>query len=158
MKLPESITQPNRNMRYDGTLLAFDFGTSHVGVAVGQTITCTATPLTTIRGRGTGPDWEAIGELISTWRPCALVVGEPVNMDGSVQPMTKKALRFSRQLQGRFRLPVLLTDERLSSREARSRMPPGSDLYNDHAIAAQVILETWFGTAFVRGNGGENRL
>jgi putative Holliday junction resolvase len=100
------------------TLLGFDYGTKHIGVAVGQELTGTSTPLTTLPSRNTNPDWETITRLIRDWRPAALVVGIPLNMDGTEQPMTQAARRFARQLEGRYRLPVHLADERLSSVEA----------------------------------------
>ena len=135
---------PPAAVQIQGTLMAFDYGPSHVGIAIGQTVTHTASPLASVQARHARPDWPSIARLIDTWQPVALVVGEPLNMDGTEQPMTRRARRFSRQLQGRFGLPVFLADERLSSREARSRLDPGADPRDDHAVAAQVILETWF--------------
>ncbi|MDX1512667.1 MAG: Holliday junction resolvase RuvX [Gammaproteobacteria bacterium] len=126
------------------TLLAFDFGLKRIGVAVGQTLTGTANPLDTVRMNNQRPDWPAIARLIETWSPDALVVGLPLNMDGSEQEMTDHARRFGRQLEGRFHLPVHLADERLSTREARSRLS-GADRAADapDPVAAQVILEGW---------------
>jgi putative Holliday junction resolvase len=126
------------------TLLAFDYGEKHIGVAVGQTLTSTANPLETIRVMGARPDWSAITRIVGAWQPDALVVGLPLNMDGSEQKVTRRARRFGEQLLGRFKLPVHLVDERLSTREARDRLAgegrAGSD---DHPIAAQIILESW---------------
>jgi len=132
------------------TLLAFDYGTRKIGVAVGQTLTATASPLEIITVRRSAPDWAAIARLIETWRPDALVVGDPLNMDGSEQTLTRAARRFGRQLAGRFHLPVHSADERLSTVEARSRMVErGLPVQDDDPVAAQIILETWFG---MRGN------
>lgn len=126
------------------TLLAFDYGEKHIGVAVGQTLTGTANPLETIRVNGARPDWSALARIVGTWQPDALVVGLPLNMDGTEQKVTRRARRFSEQLLGRFKLPVHLVDERLTTREARNRLAcegrAGSD---DHPIAAQIILESW---------------
>lgn len=116
-------------------------------------MTATASPLQTVSRRDNRPDWDAIAKLIATWQPDALVVGEPLNMDGTEQPMTKAARRFANQLNGRFHLPVHLADERLSTRAARdqiwetdapnrSRRPRKGG--EDHPVAAKVILETWF--------------
>ena len=126
------------------TLLAFDYGEKNIGVAVGQTLTGTANPLETIRVAGSSPDWDAISRMVKTWKPDALVVGLPLNMDGTEQKVTRRARRFSDQLFGRYRLPVHLVDERLTTREARDRLAAegraGSD---DHPVAAQIILESW---------------
>lgn len=126
------------------TLLAFDYGDKHIGVAVGQTLTSTANPLETIRVTSANPDWNAISRIVKTWRPDALVVGLPLNMDGTEQKVTQRARRFGDQLLGRYRLPVHLVDERLTTREARDRLASegraGSD---DHPVAAQIILESW---------------
>jgi len=126
------------------TVLGFDYGEKRIGVAVGQTLTGTATAVQTISQHQHQPDWTAIGRLIDTWQPQQLVVGLPLNMDGSEQSLTRRARRFGRQLAGRYRLPVDYADERLSTREAarayEHRAPPreGRD-----AVAAKVILEGW---------------
>lgn len=126
------------------TLLAFDYGEKHIGVAVGQTLTSTANPLETIRVTSASPDWNAISRIVKAWQPDALVVGLPLNMDGTEQKVTRRARRFGNQLLGRYQLPVHLVDERLSTREARERLActgrAGSD---DHPVAAQIILESW---------------
>ncbi len=127
------------------TLLAFDFGLKRIGVAVGQTQTRSANPLETVAVRQARPDWSAIARLIETWAPDSLVVGLPLNMDGSDQEMTHRARRFGRQLEGRFALPVHLVDERLSTREARTRLElAGRGGEDADATAAQIILEDWF--------------
>jgi putative Holliday junction resolvase len=127
------------------TLLAFDFGLKRIGVAVGQTQTRSASRLTTVSVKREHPDWTAIAKLIEIWTPDALVVGLPLNMDGSEQEMTLRAKRFGRQLEGRFGLPVHLVDERLTTREAKSRLKLEGRV-DDGAdpVAAQVILEGWF--------------
>ncbi|MDQ3564665.1 MAG: Holliday junction resolvase RuvX [Pseudomonadota bacterium] len=125
------------------SVLGFDFGTKRIGVAVGQTITRTANPVATVRASDGRPDWSAINALIDAWTPGSIVVGMPVNMDGSEHTLAPAALRFAGQLAGRFGLPVYTVDERLSSYEARSREPERKRGPVD-AIAAQVILETWF--------------
>lgn len=126
------------------TLLAFDYGEKHIGVAVGQTLTGTANPLESIRVRRAHPDWGAISRIVATWQPDALVVGLPLNMDGSEQTVTGRARRFGNQLLGRYRLPVHLVDERLTTREARDRLASeGRTGDEDHPVAAQIILESW---------------
>lgn len=135
------------------TLLAFDYGEKRIGVAVGQTLTATATPLAIIPCRRRRPDWQEIARLIARWQPAALIVGIPLNMDGTEQPMTRAAQHFARQLEQRYGLPVHGVDERLSSVEARARRRAPDNL---DAIAAQVILETWLAEQTAPA-GGANR-
>jgi putative Holliday junction resolvase len=97
------------------TLLCFDYGTKRIGVAVGQSITGTASPLDIIHVHNNKPDWKAIAHLIDNWKPDALVVGVPLQMDSKRQDMTIAADKFARQLEGRFHLQVYGIDERLSS-------------------------------------------
>ena len=126
------------------TLLGFDYGPAKIGVAVGQTLTGTATPLTTLRAVKQRPDWAAIGRLIESWRPDRLVVGLPLNMDDSEAPVAAGARRFARQLEGRYRLPVALVDERLTSRGAREALGGRPRRIEElDALAAKLILETW---------------
>jgi putative Holliday junction resolvase len=123
------------------TLLGFDFGRQRIGVATGQTITGTATALTTLPSRDGRPDWDSIGDLIRNWRPDALVVGLPLHADGSDSDVTTAARRFIRQLEGRYRLPVYAMDERLSSHTAaglHDTQRSGVD-----AAAARIILQDW---------------
>jgi putative Holliday junction resolvase len=126
-------------------LLAFDYGTRRIGVAVGDTVTASARPLATVRVRGGRPDWVAVGRLVADWRPSRLVVGLPLDLDGGEQPASVGARRFSRQLGQRFGLPVDLADERLSSRAAVTRIADRGrrDTAVD-PVAAQIILEGWF--------------
>lgn len=127
-------------MTESSTLICFDYGRKRIGVAVGQTVTGTATPLETVSVEKGVPDWERIAEILRKWRPHALLVGDPVNLDGSSQPMSLASDRFVRQLSARFDYPVYRIDERLSSYEARARL---KDTRNLDPVAAQVILETW---------------
>jgi putative Holliday junction resolvase len=137
MPEPGSVEAPR-------TLLGFDYGERSIGVAVGQTLTGTATALGTVAVRRRQPDWATISRIVEEWRPDGLVVGEPLNMDGTTQTMTRRAQRFGRQLAERYRLPVFAADERLSTREARWRMAAEGDTARaDHPLAAQIILETW---------------
>jgi len=121
-------------------LLCFDYGTKKIGVAVGQTLTNTATPLGVISVRQGKPDWDRLTAFIRAWRPQALIVGDPLTMDGSRQTLTDHADKFARQLTGRFKLPVHRADERLTTIEALVREQKKTEI--DH-IAAQIILEGW---------------
>ncbi len=126
------------------TLLGFDYGHKRIGVAVGQVLTRSATPLTTIASRDHKPDWAAISRLIDTWKPDALVVGIPYHMDGSEQRTTQAARRFCRQLEGRYKLAVYPADERLSSYVVESQLSSATASTADiDALAAQVILQDW---------------
>lgn len=131
------------------TLLGFDYGKRNIGVAVGQEITASASPLVTLKARDGKPDWMEITQLIETWRPDALVVGIPLHMDGTEQDMTVAARRFANQLQGRYHLPVINVDERLTSIEAghimrdkdqMTRMGKRNEDATTDQIAAQLIL------------------
>lgn len=129
-------------------LLGFDFGPRKIGLAVGQLITRSATPLTTLRSRNQQPDWAGITALITDWQPTGLVVGLPFNMDDTEVAWAPQVHRFSRQLQGRYRLPVYLVDERLTSLEARQQLSARSGRHAPSreavdALAAALILETW---------------
>lgn len=126
------------------TLLCFDYGRKRIGVAVGQGLTRTATPLLTIHARDGKPDWSRIDFLIEEWHPDALVVGIPYHMDGSAQAMSAAAERFCRQLEGRCRLPVYRAEERLSSYAVETAGPQGRAPDNQvDALAAQLILQDW---------------
>jgi len=135
------------------TFLGFDFGKRRIGVAVGQEITATTSPLETVRANDGKPDWDAITRLIRDWRADALVVGLPLSMDGSEQEMSVAARRFANQLEGRYHLPVFLTDERLSSVGAEQilnepvsgkRRNPRQQAAVLDQVAAQLILTTFF--------------
>jgi len=127
-----------------GTLLGFDYGTAKIGIAVGQTETGTANPLMTLRAIQQKPDWTAIGRLIDDWLPEALVVGLPYDMDDTETEIAPLARRFARQLEGRYRLPVHMADERLTSQVDRQLLGRKIKKYEElDAIAAKLILETW---------------
>ena len=133
----------------DATVLAFDFGTQRIGVAVGNTLTRTAQPLTTIDDERNDERFAAIAALIAEWQPGMLVVGLPTHADGSEHDMTQRAQRFARQLEGRFRMPVALVDERWTTQDAQVVLDAaGKSGRNGRAqrdqVAAQLILQSWF--------------
>lgn len=131
--------------RSAGRVIAFDWGLKRIGVAVGNTLLATCEPLCVLKARDGVPSWDAIAELFKEWQPELLIVGDPLNMDDSVAEITRRARRFSRQLEGRFNLPVSLVDERLTSREARIQLEDQGLPYHGavDAHAAQLILQTW---------------
>lgn len=137
-----------RDPSLEGIVLGFDFGTKKIGVAVGQTVTKTGNPLGLLRANQGEPRWESIQKLIDEWQPVALVVGIPLNMDGTRQPVTNLAERFAKQLEARFNLPVFGVDERLTTVEARDRVfqeqgYKGLQKTAMDAVAAKIILEAW---------------
>ena len=117
------------------SFLAFDFGMRRVGVATGNSLTRTATPLTTVAAEGEAR-MAKIGALIAEWRPTALVVGVPRHPDGAAHANTERARRFGRQLHARFGLPVLEVDERYTTTDAKRAGAADLD-----AAAAAIILE-----------------
>ena len=130
------------------TLLCFDFGFSNIGVAVGNTLTSEARPLTILSAVNGKPNWDTIAALIEEWQPNALVVGNPIDESGLATELSKKASRFARQLNSRVQIDVLLHDERYSSKEAKSRAREAGHRgdYATHPIddlAASIILESW---------------
>ncbi len=133
----------------DDTYLGFDFGTKKIGVAVGQTTTATASPLQTIRSINETPNWDIIGQLITQWRPVGLIVGISKQLDGTDNPVTPRMLKFSRQLAGRYNLPVYTQDETLSTFEAKQLLfddvqVSATKLWAvQDQLAAQLILQTW---------------
>lgn len=135
------------------SVLAFDFGTHKIGVAVGQSITRTATPLPELKASNGQPDWHQVTALIAQWQPDAFVVGVPVNMDGSEFDLTVRARKFGQRLHGRFGKPWFEMDERLTSFEARTlarqqrRAQPQGQGRNRglvDSLAASLILQSWF--------------
>jgi putative holliday junction resolvase len=135
-----------------GTVLAFDFGTKRIGVAVGDFETRIAHPLASIARAENRARFAEIERLIAEWRPARLVVGLPAHADGAEHPIGKLARRFAQRLHGRFGVEVALVDERLTSHEAESmlrasgargaRLKAGLD-----AVAAQRILDAYFASA-----------
>jgi len=132
-----------------GTFLSFDFGTKSIGVAVGQRITGTARPLTALKANNGMPDWELIARLLKEWQPDEVIVGLPLNMDGTEQPLTARARTFANRIHGRFGVPVRLHDERLSTVEARAGLFQSGGFRalskgSVDSASAVVILESFF--------------
>jgi len=126
-------------------LLGFDFGTKRIGVAVGQELTGTARALETLTSPDGGPNWAGISRLIEQWQPDALVLGLPLNLDGSDHEITHLVRRFGNRLRGRYNLPVYTIDERLSSIEAEALLAEQGrfDKGDVDKVAAQLILQSW---------------
>ncbi len=134
------------------SFLCFDYGQRRIGVASGQRITGTATPLEVLPRNDAGSHWPLIEQLMAKWQPDALVVGIPLTLEGESQTMTRQARKFARQLTHRFSVPVLEADERYTSRAAQDRFRKQrasggarrSQAGREDAVAAQIILEAWF--------------
>ena len=129
-------------------VMAFDFGIKHIGIAIGQEITKTASTFYSIKALEGQPDWNELDDIIHEWKPDLIVVGDPYNMDGSRSKIQDMSDRFSDALYKRYQIQLEKTDERLSSREANERLQ-NLDIgtktsSNKHSISAQVILEDWF--------------
>lgn len=128
-------------------ILGFDFGLRGIGVAVGQAVTRTASPVGVITAQQGMPDWVAMDALIKAWRPTTLVVGLPLNMDGSMSDMAFRAQKFAKRLKERYRLEVHCMDERLSTHEAiawyRERYQKEPDKATKDSLAAVIILESF---------------
>jgi len=135
-----SASAPSSSSSRPLSFLAFDFGTRRTGVASGNTLTGSATPLKTIAAEGDAR-FAAIGKLIAEWQPDALVVGVPYHPDGTPHDNTRRAQRFARQLHGRFRLTVHEVDERYTSVDAEAAGAADVD-----AASAALILEQFLRT------------
>lgn len=141
--------QPSVLSPLTGTFLAFDFGTKRIGVAVGNSISSTAQPLTTLRDEKNEQRFAAIAQLIREWQPSALVVGLPSHDDGTPHELTRLCRRFAQRLKGRFNLPTILVDERYTSTAASSQLTEAGirgikqkPLLDQ--VAAQQILQAYF--------------
>lgn len=133
----------------NGTVLAFDFGEKRIGVAVGDMTIAIAHPLQTVSGESNEIRFAAIGAMIAEWKPARLVVGLPFYMDGTEHELTRLSRKFARRLEGRFGLPTVMVDERLTSAEASQSLNEiGIRGRSQKAVldqvAAQRILQSYF--------------
>ena len=131
------------------TAMCFDFGEQRIGIAVGEHLLATANPLTTIDNESNEIRFQIISELIKEWQPKLLVVGLPLNVDGTEHAVTQLCKKFARRLNGRFNIPVVLVDERYSSVEASSLLNQTSIKGRAQKamldqVAAQTILQSYF--------------
>lgn len=130
------------------TVLAFDYGLRQIGVAVGNSLLATSQPLCVLQARDGIPEWAQIAALVAEWQPGLIVVGDPLNMDGTVSPLALRARKFARRLHGRLGLPVEMSDERLTSYAAKSAQREQGHRGDYRAApvdsyAAELILQTW---------------
>lgn len=131
------------------TIIGFDFGKKYIGVAVGQEITGSASPLGSIKANDGIPHWESLASYLTEWQPDLIVVGLPLNMDGSEQQLTKDARKFGNRIAGRFGLKVEFQDERLTTADAKEQLFSRGgykNLKKDNidAESARLIIESFF--------------
>ena len=142
------ITTNNKNDKAPQTLLGFDFGTKSIGVATGQMITATAQPIDAIKANDGIPNWETVEKVLKEWQPDLVVVGLPLNMDGTEQAITQRAKKFANRLNGRFGVKTALQDERLTTASAKEFIFERGgfkalDKGKIDSISAALILESW---------------
>ncbi len=153
-----NITESKLEMPYIGALkpdqpidiiLGFDYGTKNLGIAVGNTTSHSAQPLTILPVKNNQPQWEMIEQLIADWQPDIFVVGIPYTQDGTETEHLKIIRKFIQRLHGRFGLPVFVVDESNSSIESEQYLKPSKRKKRGtlDAIAAAIIIERWLNKA-----------
>ena len=124
-------------------VISFDFGTKKIGVAVGQTETKTSSPLQIVFSKNNTVNWDEIGSIVNEWKPNLILVGKPLNMDGSDSDMMEKVDIFYKKLEKISKIPCEYVDERLTSFEARESLTEiKKDLIDAHA--AKILIDQWF--------------
>ena len=130
--------------RHIHSALGFDFGMKKIGVAIGQLVTNTASPLSPVKATDGIPEWDQIISHINQWHPDILLVGLPLNMDGTDQDITHAARKFARRLTNTYNLPVEMVDERLTTRSALSDFDKTTrKKISLDSLAAVLIVESW---------------
>jgi len=130
------------------TLLGFDFGTKSIGVATGQMVTATAQPINAIKANDGIPNWNIVENVIKEWLPDLIIIGLPLNMDGTEQPITQRAKKFGNRLNGRFGVKIAFQDERLTTASAKEFIFENGgykalDKGKIDSVSAALILESW---------------
>lgn len=131
------------------TVIGFDFGKKYIGVAIGQELTGSASPLGSIKANDGIPHWDSLASYLTEWQPDFIVVGLPLNMDGSEQQLTKDAKKFGNRVAGRFGIKVEFQDERLTTADAKEQLFSRGGFKNlkkDNidAESARLIIESFF--------------
>ncbi len=161
MKLHHNITKSNDHISRkkmstktkspigQRTVIGFDFGKKYIGVAVGQEMTGSATPLGSVKATDGIPHWDNLAKYLKEWQPDFIVVGLPLNMDGSEQQLTLDAKKFGNRIHGRFGIQVEFQDERLTTADAKEQLFARGGFKNlkkDNidAESARLIIESYF--------------
>ena len=124
-------------------IIAFDYGEKKIGVAVGQTSTNTSSPLQIIFNKDNKTNWISISSLLDEWKPDLILLGKPLNMDGSESEIMKKVDKFYKELKSIYDADIEFVDERLTTFEAREIL---KDEKHDNvdAHAAKILIDNWF--------------
>ena len=124
-------------------IIAFDYGEKKIGVAVGQTSTNTSSPLQIIFNKDNNTNWTSISSLLNEWKPDLILLGKPLNMDGSESKIMKKVVQFYKELKSIYDVDIEFVDERLTTFEAREIL---KDERHDNvdAHAAKILIDSWF--------------
>ena len=131
------------------TIMAFDFGTQKMGMAVGQFLIESATPLPLFPMKDGIPNWDELLKIVKNHQPSLFLVGLPLNMDDSESELSTRARKFARRLRHQTNIETLMVDERLTTREARDELDHyqaqgrGKKLSAD-SIAAALLIESWY--------------
>jgi putative Holliday junction resolvase len=131
------------------TIIGFDFGKKYIGVAVGQEITASASPLGSVKAVDGIPHWDSLATFLTEWQPDFIVVGLPLNMDGSEQQLTLDAKKFGKRISGRYGITVVYQDERLTTADAKEQLFTRGGFKNlkkdnIYAESARLIIESYF--------------
>ena len=130
------------------TLMGFDFGSKSIGIAIGQEITGSANPLQSLKARDGIPNWDNLAAIVQQWQPDLFIVGLPLNMDGTNQPITFAAKKFANRLTAKYGIPTQTQDERLSTVDAKAQLFAQGGYKNltknkvDN-LSAKLIIESW---------------
>ena len=130
------------------TIMGFDFGSKSIGIAIGQEITGSANPLQSLKARDGIPNWDNLSALVEQWQPDIFIVGLPLNMDGSNQPITFAAKKFANRLSTKYGIPAQTQDERLTTVDAKAQLFAQGGYKNlskgkvDN-LSAKLIIESW---------------
>ena len=135
-------------------MLGFDFGMKRIGIAIGDTLTNTAKPLTTISAKDGIPQWSQIDALIQEWKINSMVVGMPYRLDGTSQDITRSATKFLNRLKAKFSLPVFFMDERLTTKVAKIELQRHDKKnVSIDSMAATLILQSWLNQRNINSGG-----
>ena len=129
-------------------IVAFDFGTKKIGVAVGQTATYTSSPLQVVLNKDDKVNWNEISTLLNEWKPELIIIGKPLNMDGTDSEIMKQVERFYQKLKKIYDTNYEYIDERLTTFEARQILED-TNINNVDANAAKILIDNWFEMNFL---------